>query len=304
VTTLTLRHDCPIYVKSNKVSNFLFYAVAGIADAAGRISTLQVRCPCGKSFENADSYLEHKRLCAIHQGADNSISMTPGSNRRAATVPVRASVPASSPEKILCPCGQRFTTEKKLENHLRYSKAHQAGKPRARFTPKGTTSVSVPIMASLSSPSSISPALGPVLGTISFPAASLIPFTCGRAFGTQQVLDLHKCDSLYQGRQADKSLIQNQEEDNSLVSSFASLNLKSVSTEAWPLVARFACVCGRTFTSQKVFAKHEQEKGRLAWREQGERREKVFKAPRQQYQVDEDLRDRAAIFARQYTSGE
>jgi hypothetical protein len=73
-----------------------------MADSAGRISTLQVRCPCGKSFENADSYLEHKRLCAIHQEGGNVISMTPSSNRRAATVPARASVPVSSPKKILC----------------------------------------------------------------------------------------------------------------------------------------------------------------------------------------------------------
>ena len=106
-------------------------------------------------------------------------------------------------------------------------------------------------------------------------------------------------DSLYHGGQADKSLAQNQEEDNSLISSFASLSLESVSTQAWPLVAKFACVCGRIFTCQKALAKHKQEKARLAWREKGERREKMFKTPRPQYQENEDLRDRAAIFARQ-----
>jgi hypothetical protein len=186
---------------------------------------------------------------------------------------------------------------------LRYSKTHQAGKPRTRFTPKGTTSVSVPIMPPLSFPTSISPDSGLVLGNISSSVASLIPCTCGQAFETQRVPDLHKRDSLYHG-QADKSLTQNQEEDNSLISSFASLDLKSVSTQAWPLVARFDCVCSRTFTCQEAFAKHEQEKGRLAWREKEEKKEKMFNTPRPQYQVDEYLRDIAAVLARQYCSGE
>ncbi|KAF1844474.1 uncharacterized protein K460DRAFT_369324 [Cucurbitaria berberidis CBS 394.84] len=230
--------------------------------------------------------------------------MTPGSNRRAATVPARASIPASTPKKILCPCGQSFTKERKLENHLRYSKTHQAGKPRTGFTPKGTTPVSVPITAPHSSQTSISSGLGLLPGTISSSVASLIRCTCGQAFETQQVLDLHKRDSLYCGQQADKSLTQNKQEDNSLVSSFASLNLESVSTQAGPLVARFYCVCGRPFTSQKALAKHKQEKARNVWREKGERREKMVKTPRPQYQEDEDLRDRAAVFARQYYGGE
>jgi hypothetical protein len=65
-----------------------------MADAAGRISKLQIFCPCGKSFENTDSYLEHKRLCAIYQEGRKIISMTPSSNLSAATVPARASIPA------------------------------------------------------------------------------------------------------------------------------------------------------------------------------------------------------------------
>jgi hypothetical protein len=159
-----------------------------MADTAGRISTLQVLCPCGKSFKNAEAYLGHKRLCATHQEGENNIFMTPSSNRRAATVPARASVPASTPKKILCPCGQRFKTERKLENHLRSSKTHQAGKPRTGFTPRSTTSVSVPITASHSSTTSISPALGPVPGTISSSVASLIPVPADRPLRRNEYL--------------------------------------------------------------------------------------------------------------------
>jgi hypothetical protein len=272
-------------------------------DAAGRITTLQVLCPCGKSFTNVEAYLGHKRLCANHQEGKNIISMTPSSKRRTAKVSSRASIPASTPKKILCPCGQSFTTEKNLQNHLRYSKTHQAGKPRPGFAPKGTAAISVPITAPHSYPTSIPLASGLVPATISSPVTSLIPCTCGQAFETQRVLDLHKRDSQYHGRQGDKFLTQN-EEDNSLVSAFASLGLESGSTHVSPLVARFACVCGRTFICKKAPAKHEQETGRLACREEGERREKMVKTPRPQYQDHEDLRDIAAIFARQCYRGE
>jgi hypothetical protein len=275
-----------------------------MADAAGRISKLQIFCPCGKSFENTDSYLEHKQLCAIHQEGRKIISMTPSSNLSAATVPARASIPAPTPKEILRPCGQSFTTKKTQEKHLRYSKTHQAGKNRTGCSPNGKLPVSVPAMAAYSSPTTISPALGLVPDTISFSVAAIIPYTCGKASETQPLLDLHERDSLYHRRQADKSLTQNQEENNFLVSSFASLNLASVSTRARPSVARFICVCGEAFTCQKDLAKHEQEKRRLVWPEKGQRRENMFKTPRPQYQPDEDLRNLAAILARQCYEGE
>jgi hypothetical protein len=74
-----------------------------MADTAGRISTLRVLCPCGKSCENAEAYLGHKRLCATYQEGRSVISMTQSSDRRAATVPAKASIPASTPKKIPCP---------------------------------------------------------------------------------------------------------------------------------------------------------------------------------------------------------
>jgi hypothetical protein len=69
-----------------------------------------------------------------------------------------------------------------------------------RSTPKGTAPVLVPLTAPYPPPTSTIPALGPVPGTVTssvLSVASLIPRTCGCAFQTQRVLDLHKCDSLY-----------------------------------------------------------------------------------------------------------
>ncbi|KAI0568173.1 hypothetical protein PtrEW4_011808, partial [Pyrenophora tritici-repentis] len=143
-----------------------------------------------------------------------------------------------------------------------------------------------PFTAPHSPPTSIPPAFGPVPGTIA-----------------SSVLSLHKRDSLYHRRQADKSLTQNQQQDSSLVSSFAFMKLEPVLTQIGPSVARFACVYGRTFTSQEALEKHEVEKRRLAWPE-GERREKIFKTPRPQYQEDENLRDICAALARQNYGGE
>jgi hypothetical protein len=266
-------------------------------DAAGRISTKKVFCPCGKSFPNADTYLGHKRLCANHPETESIISTNSSSNRRTATAPpaARAPILASTSDKILCPCGQSFTTEKKLEKHLRFLTTHQAWKPRTGSTPKGTIAVSVPITAPHLSPTPISPALG-LPPAISSPVTSIVPYTYGQAFEIQRVVDQQKRDSLYHRRQGDRLLTQNQEDDNTLVSSFASLNLESVSSQARPLVARFPCVCGRIFSCQEALAKHKQE---VRWWEKGEKRDKMFITPRPQYQEDEDLHAMAALLARQ-----
>ncbi|KAH7078243.1 hypothetical protein FB567DRAFT_607366, partial [Paraphoma chrysanthemicola] len=160
-----------------------------------------------------------------------------------------------------------------LKNHLRYSKTHEAERLRSGFTPRGRTSVSVPFTAPHSNPTSDPLVLGPVPGTI-----------------PSSVLTLHKRDSLYHKREADKSLTHYQQEDNSLVLSFASMRLEPASTQAGPSIARFA--------SKKGLEKHK-DKGQLARPEKEIRREKPFQTPRQQYQEDEYLRDMSAALARQ-----
>jgi hypothetical protein len=340
-----------------------------MADAAGRISALVVRCPCSKSFENVETYLRHKRLCGIHQKKENIISTAPSSNQRTATVPAKASPPkpvarwcgrmfknhhalqkhgchcavhkqqtnahsassdsaqvlelysgagsvsaaeerpipsAEAPAmKIYCPCGRSFANEKALNQHLRCSKTHQAGKLTSASKFEATTPGLVPYTTPHPSPTLISPCSGPVPGTVSSSALSLAPLfpcTCGHAFQTQQVLNLHKRDSLYHKQQADQSLTRKEKWDDSLVSSFAFLNLEPVLTQAKPSVARFDCMCGLMFTNEKALEQHKRDARRFAWQEKVERRETIFKTPRPQYREDEYLRDLAAALAYRYCS--
>jgi hypothetical protein len=63
-------------------------------------------------------------------------------------------------------------------------------------------------------------------------------------------------------------------------------------------------MCGRTFTNRKALEQHKQDAGQQASQEKGERKEKVFKKHRPQYQEDEYLRDMSAALARQHYGGE
>jgi hypothetical protein len=83
----------------------------------------------------------------------------------------------------------------------------------------------------------------------------------------------------------------------------ASLQLEPALAQTGSLVDRFACMCGCTFTSQKTFEKHKEEKRRSAWPEKGEKREKIFKTPRPQHQDDMYLRDTCAALAPQDCGG-
>ena len=189
---------------------------------------------------------------------------------------------------------------------MRYSKTYQAEKSRSGSTLKSTTPDSVPFTVSHSPSTTTSPALWPVSSNIPssvLPKTPLISCTCSPVFAPEQVPQVHKRDCLYYRRQADKSLTQNQQQDDSLVSSFRSLRLEPVLVEAEPLVASFACMCGRTFTSQKAFEKHKVEKRQPAWPEKGEKRKDIFKTPRPQYHEDEYLRDMCEALARQSYGG-
>lgn len=189
---------------------------------------------------------------------------------------------------------------------MRYSKTYQAEKSRSGSTLKSTTPDSVPFTVSHSPSTTTSPALWPVSSNIPssvLPKTPLISCTCSPVFAPEQVPQVHKRDCLYYRRQADKSLTRSQQQNDCLVFSFASLRLDPVLAQAEPLVASFACMCGRTFTSQKALERHKVEKRQLAWPEKGEKRKDVFKTPRLQYHEDEYLRDMCEALARQSYGG-
>ncbi|KAH7108867.1 hypothetical protein B0J11DRAFT_449437, partial [Dendryphion nanum] len=174
-------------------------------------------------------------------------------------------------------------------------------------TSKGKPPDSVPFMVPQSPPTPIHPASGPVPGTIPssmLSRALLFTCTCGHAFETQRVMDLHKRDSLFHKRQAEESPTGYEQWDDSLVTSFASINLESVSIRIMPSVAGFSCICGSIFINQKALEQHKQDARRYAWQVKGGRREKKSKSPRPQYQKDEYLHDMAAVLARQCCGGE
>lgn len=349
------------------------YTKAKMADTAGRISKLEVRCACGRSCENGETYSRHKLSCDIHQ-KENILRTTPSSDRSLASVPARASSSASSlksvacrcgrkfknhhalrqhgrhcavskqdinkdsassdPPQVLevnsdadsvpaagerpvpaaesikkrhqCTCGQSFANEKALNKHLRYSKTHQFGKSGSSSASIDKRPGSLPFTVPYSHPTSIYPASGPVPGTIpssTLSQASLLTCTCGHAFETQRIMDLHKRDSLFHKRQSEDSEIQYERLDDSLVSSFASMNLGSVPAPVIPSVARFACVCGGMFIDQKALERHKQHARRHAWPEKVEKRENKLATPRPQFQKEEYLDDMAAVLAWQYRGG-
>ncbi|KAJ5055180.1 hypothetical protein J3E72DRAFT_168174, partial [Bipolaris maydis] len=156
-------------------------------------------------------------------------------------------------------------------------------------TSKSTTPDSVSSTVSHLPSTTISPALWPVSSTI--PSSP------------KQVSQVHKRDYLYYRRQVDKSLTRNQQQNDSLVSSFASLKLDPVLAQAEPLVASFAYMRGCTFTSQKALEKHKVEKRSLAWSEKGEKRNDIFKTPRPQYHKDEYLLDMCEALVRHSYGG-
>lgn len=281
---------------------------------AGISSPNPVVCPCGRTFITHYALQNHGRHCSVHaqktnvQSADSNSTQGVDSHLDADSISTargHSILPAEpTAKRIQCPCGQSFANEKALNRHIRYSKTHRKEQPRSAskygsivpgpmsFTNRNSLSTSIP------------PASDPVPGTIPSSALStalLIECTCGHAFETQRILNLHKRDSLYHKRQSDQPVTQNEPWDDSLVSSFASLNLQPASARPKPSTARFTCMCGLKFTNQKALQQHKREAGRLAWQEKKDAgKEKMFKTPRPRYQEDEYLRDLAAVHAQQY----
>jgi acetone carboxylase gamma subunit len=266
-----------------------------------------VSCWCGSTFKNYQApqtcecrYTVYKQQTNAHLASSDPIQLPIqlpmldlGSDLVSSAEKRSTSTAEVTAQKIQCSCGQNFANEKMLKTHMRYSKAHQVGNLQPATNSNATTPCTVLFTAPQSPPTSIPPASGPVPGT--FPSsvlvkASLLLCTCGYSFKTQRILDLHKRDSIFHKRQW----------DDSIITSLASLNLGSQSTQARPPVARCKCICGRTFTNQAALEHHTRDNKRPALQDEGEGTAKISKTPRPQYQADEYLQEMAECFAQQY----
>ncbi|KAH9861559.1 hypothetical protein J1614_011309 [Plenodomus biglobosus] len=281
---------------------------------AGISSPKPVVCSGDRTFKPYYTLQNHGRHYSMHeqktnaQSADSNPTQVVDSHLDADSVSMARghSILPAEPiaRRIQCPCGQSFANENALNKHIRYSKRHQEEQPRSASKYKSTVPGPMPFTDRHSPSTSIPPGSDPVPGTIPSSAlstASLIQCTCGHAFETQRILNLHKRDSLYHKRQSDQPVTQDEPWDDSLISSFASLNLQPASTRPRPSIARFTCICGLNFTNLKTLEQHKREAARRAWQgKKDEGKEKMFKTPRPQNKEDEYLRDPAAVYAQQY----
>lgn len=148
------------------------------------IHKVEVRCPCGSSFEDADTYLRHRGFCTNHEEETSIGSKSSGARRRAPIAPAK---PPGTARNIGCACGRMFAKRAALDMHLRTSKAHQAEKIRPTeelisLTPNAVRPTTLD--ASLPPPP---PASAPLPDTIPYATLSvmqLLHCTCGHSFET------------------------------------------------------------------------------------------------------------------------
>lgn len=225
----------------------------------------------------------------------------------ACPLPASVEQPISSAKattkKISCPCGQSFANEKALAKHLRYSKTHRSEKQAGSSASMSKASDSVPLRVSYPPVPLDFQAPGPAPGTIPASAlspASLLTCTCGQRFETQRIMDLHKHDSIFHKQQAARSPTQPKQSDDSLISSFASLNLASVYSQTIPPKVGLSCFCGRTFIDQEALHRHKRDARHHAWPDNGQTTRRKFNTAQPQYQREEDIHEMAAFLASRY----
>jgi len=148
------------------------------------IHKVEVRCPCGTSFENADTYLRHKGFCTNH-GEETSIGSKPsGASRRAPIAPAKASITAPSLEpKVFC-FSQSSKSPRIVRNHRLGCSAR-----KQQMNTHSTLSYPGLIQGRTSDAGSMSSTVEhpiPPPGT-----AKNIDCACGRTFAKQAALEMH-----------------------------------------------------------------------------------------------------------------
>ncbi|CAI6332551.1 unnamed protein product [Periconia digitata] len=308
-----------------------------MADAAGRITKLEVRCACGTSCENAEAYFRHKSLCGTHQ-KKKFLHTTPSSKPSSTLGPARASISDSYPETVACWCGRTFKNRRSLRQHGYYCAVYKQ-QTNANSTPSDPARV-----LELNSNPNTAPAPEKSYNPTAQFAAKKIQCPCGQSFANEKALSRHQryskthqvgrpgYASTSKGKtsnpvpfiipQSIRTPIHpasgpvpdttpssvppaaHEQWDDVLVTSFASLNLGSMQPQLMPPVAGFSCVCGSIFIDRKALEHHKQDARLHARQVTGERREKKFTLSRPQYQKEEELHDMAAVYAQQYESRE
>jgi hypothetical protein len=161
------------------------YTKVEMADAAGRIGTLSVRCACGESFASAETYGRHKWVCGVHQKKDDAIHTAPSSSRRFAIVPARASISASSPKPVACWCGRTFKDNNAVRQHRRYCAVHK------QQTNAHSDSSNPPKDLELNSGAGLVSAAEKCPIPLAESTAKRIQCPCGQIFGSGKALNKH-----------------------------------------------------------------------------------------------------------------
>lgn len=313
-----------------------------MADAAERTCTVEVRCPCKKSSENAEAYLQHKEHCTTHQEKKNVTSKPLSINRSTTIVPATAPIPASSQKPAASMADTMSNRPLALPEHGRCPATwkQQMNMPSALSDPGQVMELDLDAAsASTAGEYLISPA-ETMKTTIRCP--------CGQSFAKEKLLNKHLrySQTHLAGKHRSEprfkittpgsvpfkapplpptsvppaytsvpgmipsstlSIVpsaRNEPVADSLLYSLASLNLDSVSTRARPLEASLVCMCGRTFTDQETLEKHKRDARRLAWQGKRKTTVQVFNTPRPQYHKDEYLQDMSIALARQHAVGD
>jgi len=268
--------------------------VASLPDSAS--PPKPVGCSCGRRFKTRHALQQHTSSSAAHkqqaelprarQASDQLLQSRPATASTPATQTLGPTAVPTTKDKH-CTCGKTFPNAKKLQHHLRYSKAH------ARTNgPSSRTAAPRPSVVQIGPPPGTIPAS--MLSTASF-----LHCTCGGRFETERVLALHKRDW---HRRGIKTETREDTSDAFLAASLAGLKLDAGAGQTQRSGGPYSCRCGDGFASQAELDRHRQIMGRCAWPEGGGLKTKKFKTPRPAYQKDEYLEDGAMLQKLQYAS--
>lgn len=207
------------------------------------VPEVKIRCPCGQCFKDADTYLQHKKLCMNH-AEDLSIRSEPeGTSRRASMIPI------GSPTLSLLP---RLRATQSAGNDGPFqSVSARKQHSQARLVDVHPTSPNTKHRASL-----------PQL-------AAKIKCTCGRKFAKQESLNTHlRTSKAHQTGGVDlweddfTPLLPNTVQPtnpNALPPDIAPTSVKRSGTMPQSTVPRgplLRCDCGHSFETQRILGLH------------------------------------------------